>query len=127
MNWAELRIAVVGPLPPPAGGMAGQTSQLADLLRSEGAHVRLVQTNAPYWPMWISRFRAVRALARLGGYLVRLWTVSSEVQILHVMANSGWSWHLVAAPAIWIGRLRGVRVVVNYRGGEAEAFLRRSR
>jgi glycosyltransferase involved in cell wall biosynthesis len=42
------------------------------------------------------------------------------------MANSGWSWHLFAAPAVWIARMRGVPVVVNYRGGEAAAFLERS-
>ena len=45
---------------------------------------------------------------------------------MHVMANSGWSWHLFAAPAIWIGYWRGVAVVVNYRGGEAAEFLQRS-
>jgi phenylacetate-CoA ligase len=44
---------------------------------------------------------------------------------MHVMANSGWSWHLYAAPAIWIGWLRGAGVIVNYRGGEAPAFLAR--
>jgi glycosyltransferase involved in cell wall biosynthesis len=42
------------------------------------------------------------------------------------MANSGWSWHLFATPAIWVARLRGVPSVVNYRGGEAERFLARS-
>ncbi len=42
------------------------------------------------------------------------------------MANSGWAWHLFAAPAIWIGKLRGTRVIVNYRGGAAESFLGRS-
>jgi glycosyltransferase involved in cell wall biosynthesis len=41
------------------------------------------------------------------------------------MANSGWSWHLCAAPAIWIARCRGIPAIVNYRGGEAEAFLER--
>jgi glycosyltransferase involved in cell wall biosynthesis len=42
------------------------------------------------------------------------------------MANSGWSWHLFAAPAIWIGHLRGCPVVVNYRGGEAVAFMQKA-
>ncbi|MCH9675092.1 MAG: glycosyltransferase family 4 protein, partial [Gammaproteobacteria bacterium] len=45
---------------------------------------------------------------------------------LHVMANSGWSWHLFAAPAVWIAKARRVPVVVNYRGGEAEQFFARS-
>ena len=123
MNWSLLHIAIVGPLPPPAGGMAGQTRQLAELLEREGATVRIVQSNMPYWPSWIARLRGIRAATRLVAFAASLWRVAGDVQILHVMANSGWSWHLFAAPAIWIGRLRGVRVLVNYRGGEAEAFL----
>lgn len=126
MNWKSLRIALVGPVPPPAGGMAGQTRQLAELLRGEGAEVVLVPTNPPYRPNWIVRVRALRALPRLVGYVTRLWRVTGSVQVVHLMANSGWSWHLFAAPAIWIARARGRPVVVNYRGGEAEAFLERS-
>lgn len=126
MNWQALRIAVVGPLPPPAGGMAGQTQQLVELLRAEGAEVMLIQTNAPYWPRALARVRGLRAVPRLVGYVARLWRAAGTVQLMHVMANSGWSWHLFAAPAIWIGRLRRTPVVVNYRGGEARAFLERS-
>lgn len=65
----------------------------------------------------------LRALFRLLPYIVALWRVSGRSEVLHIMANSGWSWHLFAAPAVWIGRLRGSAVVVNYRGGEAEKFL----
>ena len=42
------------------------------------------------------------------------------------MANSGWSWHLFAAPAIWIAKWRGKKVLVNYRGGEADTFFLRA-
>jgi glycosyltransferase involved in cell wall biosynthesis len=59
-------------------------------------------------------------------YLWQLWRTAGKVRLFHIMANSGWSWHLFAAPAIWIGWLRGVRVIVNYRGGEAEEFFSRS-
>jgi len=126
MSIAGLRIALVGPLPPPPGGMANQTRQLAALLEGEGARVTPVAVNAPYRPRWLARLRGVRALFRLLPFLRRLWVVAGEVEIFHVMANSGWSWHLFAAPAIWIARIRGVPVVVNYRGGDAESFLRRS-
>jgi glycosyltransferase involved in cell wall biosynthesis len=126
MNWQALRIAVVGPLPPPRGGMAGQTQQLVELLRREGADVVVVPTNAPYRPRFVARVRGLRAIPRLAGHVARLWSAAGKVDILHVMANSGWSWHLFAAPAIWIGRLRGRRVLVNYRGGEANAFLEAS-
>ena len=123
---AGLRIGLVGPLPPPAGGMAMQTRQLAELLRGEKADVLLVPTNAPYRPAWVANWRGLRAVFRLLPYLVALWRAAGRSDVMHVMANSGWSWHLFAAPAVWISRLRRVPVVVNYRGGEAAEFLARS-
>jgi glycosyltransferase involved in cell wall biosynthesis len=120
------RIALVGPLPPPSGGMANQSLQLAKLLCAEGIDVTFVQINAPYRPAWTGRIRGLRAVFRMVPYLLQLWRAAGQVQLMHVMANSGWSWHLFAAPAIWIAHLRGTPIVVNYRGGEADNFLRRS-
>ena len=123
MSETPVHIGLIGPLPPPPGGMANQTLQLNELLLRDGHRVELVQMNAPYSPAWAGRIPVLRAGVRLLPYLWRLWRVAGKVQLLHVMANSGWSWHLFAAPAIWIARLRGCPVVVNYRGGEADAFL----
>lgn len=122
---AGLRIALVGPLPPPAGGMATQTAQLERLLRAAGAEVRLVQVNAPVRPAWLAGVRGLRAGARLLPYTARLWSAAGWADVIHVMANSGWSWHLFAAPAIRIAAARRCPLVINYRGGEAEAFLAR--
>ncbi len=125
MTAKGLRIGLVGPLPPPTGGMANQTRQLGALLQQEGATVELVQANPPY-PAWVANYRWVRAPFRLFPYAINLWRTAGKVQLLHVMANSGWSWHLITAPAIWIAKLRGIPVVVNYRGGGAEEFFARS-
>ncbi len=118
-----LRVGLIGPLPPPSGGMANQTRQLAELLSEGGAKVTLVQINAPYRPSWAAHVPVVRSFFRLVPYLLSLWQAAGRVDVFHIMANSGWSWHLFAAPAVWIGRLRRVAVVVNYRGGEAGEFL----
>jgi glycosyltransferase involved in cell wall biosynthesis len=120
-----LRVVLVGPLPPPSGGMANQTRQLARLLSESGVEVQLVRNNAPYRPAWIARMRGLRAGFRFVPYLARLWRALRGANLAHVMANSGWAWYLFAAPAIWLARLRGVPVLVNYRGGNAEAFLQR--
>ena len=106
--------------------MANQMRQLGELLRGEGALITLIQVNAPYYPAWIGRLRGLRAIFRFVPYVIRLWRVAGEVDLFHIMANSGWSWHLFAAPAVWIASMRGVGSVVNYRGGEAEMFLARS-
>lgn len=126
MKLCGLRIGLVGPLTPPSGGMANQTAQLAVLLRADGAVVQLIQVNLPYRPAWIGRIRILRAVVRLSCYLIQLWEASGTVDLFHIMANSGWSWHLYATPAIWIAWLRGKPIVLNYRGGEADIFLARS-
>ena len=118
-----LRLLLVGPLPPPAGGMANQTRQLQRLLAAEGVAVTLVQTNAPYRPAWTGRIPVLRAFARLPPYLARLWRAVADADVVHVMANSGWAWHLFAMPAIRIARARRRPVIVNYRGGLAAEFL----
>ncbi|MBS0446976.1 MAG: glycosyltransferase [Proteobacteria bacterium] len=106
--------------------MANQTRQLAELLRGAQATVVMVQSNRPYAPAWVGRWPGVRALFRLVPYLFALWRAAARSDLFHVMANSGWAWHLFSTPAIWIARARAVPVVVNYRGGEAASFLQRS-
>jgi glycosyltransferase involved in cell wall biosynthesis len=120
------RVLIVGPLPPPAGGMANQTAQLQRLLVQEGLQVDIVNTQAPYQPEWVAKLRGVRAAFRIVPYLARLWRACGQARVVHVMANSGMAWHLFAAPAIRIAKARNCRVIVNYRGGLARDFLARS-
>ncbi|PKO55322.1 MAG: glycosyl transferase family 1, partial [Betaproteobacteria bacterium HGW-Betaproteobacteria-21] len=103
--------------------MANQTRQLFELLTAAGAEVELLPTNPPYRPAWVGKVSFLRAVIRLLTYIPALWFACGRNKVIHVMANSGWSWHLFAAPAVLIARLRGLRVVVNYRGGGAETFL----
>ncbi|CAH1193154.1 Glycos_transf_1 domain-containing protein [Candidatus Nitrotoga sp. BS] len=126
MRVQDLKIALIGPLPPPSGGMANQTWQLATLLKQEGISVELVRVNAPYRPHCVGRITGLRAVFRLLPYLFNLWRAAGRVDLFHIMANSGWSWHLFAAPAVWIAKLRGKAVLVNYRGGEADDFFTRA-
>jgi glycosyltransferase involved in cell wall biosynthesis len=120
-----VRVGLVGPLPPPPGGMANQTRQLAALLQAEGIDVRVVRTNAPCGRL-VNALRGIREPFRFLPYLRRLVGMARKADVVHVMANSGWAWHLRAAPAILICALRGVPVIVNYRGGLAREFLSKS-
>ncbi len=122
-SFKALRVCVIGPVPPPAGGMANQTAELCRLLQSEAAEVTLVATNAPYRPAVIGKIPGIRALFRLIPYLFQLRSALAQADVAHLMANSGWSWHLFAAPAIWIAYGLNTPLVLNYRGGHAETFF----
>lgn len=117
------RVGIVGPLPPPAGGMANQCEQLTRLLQAEGVQVVTVQSNQPYWPALVGSIPVVRAGWRLLFFVKMLWSALGRIDVLHVFANSGWSWYLVALPAVKLARWRGVAVIVNYRGGQADDFF----
>ena len=106
--------------------MANQTKQLKALLEQSGAQVELVAVNAPYKPSWAGKIPVLRALFRLIPYFFSLYRVFKRSDVVHVMANSGWSWHLFAAPAIWVGKMTKCPVVLNYRGGHAAEFFERS-
>lgn len=121
-----LHLGLIGPAPPPSGGMAMQTEQLARLLRAEGLQVTQVVSNAPYSPAWVERLPGLRALHRLFFYVFAVWRLAGRVDAIHLMANSGWSWQLFAAPVLWLAPLRDCPVIVNYRGGEADSYFRRA-
>ena len=103
--------------------MANQCEQLVRLLGQDGVRVELVRNNAPYKPALIGHVPALRAAFRLLPYWLQLWRAAGRCQVMHVFANSGWAWHLFAAPALMAGRLRGCAVIVNYRGGYLDNFL----
>ncbi len=126
-DFAGARIVVVGPLPPPSGGMANQTRQLQRLLSEEGAEVSLVETNAPYRPAFVGRVPGVRAFFRL----VPLSRAAPWRRTRGVRSST--SWRTPAGPGIFSRRRRsraaaraGVPAVLNYRGGDAERFFSRS-
>jgi len=120
------KVTIVGPLAPPAGGMANQTKKLAEFLRSENVKVDVIRTNPDYKPTFIGKLPVIRALFRLVSYKLTLMKCLKNTDVIHIMANSGWSWHLFAAPAILIGRLYSKPVIVNYRGGYAATFFSKS-
>lgn len=116
-------IALIGPKPPPNGGMALQALQLKLLLEQEGYHITYVSTNESLSFSWISNTQYIRAIVRFFFYCFSLMKVPKNCNVWHIFSNSGLSWFLFSLPAICIGRLRGNYIVVNYRGGGADKFL----
>ena len=89
MQFAGLNVGLVGPLAPPAGGMANQTQQLAELLRAGRASVTMVQTNSPYSPMWAGEIPGLRAIFRLVPFLLAVWRAAGKVAASNVVSLDG--------------------------------------
>jgi hypothetical protein len=71
-----MHIGLVGPLPPPFGGMANQTRQLAELLRSEGLTVSACPNQCSLSPT--VGFRPARHTRHLSSCSLPVGTLESQ-------------------------------------------------
>lgn len=125
MKPKVLKVCIIGPAAPPNGGMAMQGQLLKQLLQADGIEVDYLAVNFALKPKILNQLKIVRAVFRFIVYIHILWQKTKAQPVLHILANSGWSWHLFASPAIIMGKLRNCTVIVNYRGGGADTFFQR--
>jgi len=120
-------VAVVAPFPPPSGGMSVQAAKLAERLTGEGIPVETVAVNPvlPRWSRWAESVPGLRTALREAVFLRRMLAVLPKVSVVHHLSASGLYFFLTTTPVTLLGRLWGRRVIVNYRGGLAESFLKR--
>jgi glycosyltransferase involved in cell wall biosynthesis len=121
-----LRVQLVGPVPPPYGGMALQAVLLQRLLRQDGMIADLLGHNEALCESlrFVERVPGLRTGIRAVRFYFRFWSRLREKDIVHILAASWVNFLLVVAPAVWMARLRGKRVILNYRAGDADHFLR---
>jgi glycosyltransferase involved in cell wall biosynthesis len=127
MNKKRIRIGLIGPVPPPYGGMSVQTRKLEGLLNKEGLEVMTIPVNFmfPRGLRFIDKIKYIRAVVRLFFYLIVLMKTLRGVDLIHILSNSYLSFFLYSVPAVIIANLYSCKVVVNYRGGLAEEFLKK--
>ena len=123
------RVLLVAPVPPPYGGMALQAALLQKLLRGDGVSADLLGHNRPFSGKlrFLGSVPILRTLARTGIFCLRFWRQVRNNDVVHVLAASRLHFFLVVCPAILMGRLRGKQVILNYRAGNADEFLKRYR
>jgi glycosyltransferase involved in cell wall biosynthesis len=121
------RVLLVAPSPPPYGGMALQARLLEKMLVSDGNEVCFLPANLtlPPWLGWLNRLPGVRTAARALLIWCRFWKLARHVDVVHVLGASWVYFFTIVYPTVLLGRMRGKRVVMNYRGGEAGGFFRR--
>ena len=120
------RVLLIAPTPPPYGGMALQAKLLAKMLEEDGIPVDLLGHTQPL-PVpvqLVDRVPVLRTLLRAVIFYRRFWRKVRDAEVVHVLAASWLNFLLVVGPAVVMGRLRRKRIIVNYRGGDADGFLK---
>jgi glycosyltransferase involved in cell wall biosynthesis len=121
-------VLLVSPKVPPYGGIAIQAGLMERLMTEEGIRVGFLASNIAFPPAlaWMERVRGFRPFFRSAVMCASLWRMLPNYDVVHIMACSWLYFFVVVIPALLLSRLRGGRVVLNYRGGEADTFFGRS-
>jgi len=109
--------------------MALQATLLAKLLAEEGIAVEVLGHNQPFRRRFrlLESISGLRTLVRTLVFVARLWRRASKNCVIHVFACSWLYFFLIVSPTVLVGRLKRKRVLLNYRGGDADQFLKRFR
>jgi glycosyltransferase involved in cell wall biosynthesis len=125
-----LRICLVGPSLDILGGQAVQLERLRRRLADlPGLRVGFIAVN-PRLPgplRWLQRVKYLRTIVTSMAYGLRLLREVRRYDVVHAFSASYWSYVLAPLPAMVTGRLFGKAVILNYRSGEADDHLTRSR
>jgi glycosyltransferase involved in cell wall biosynthesis len=122
---AAKRVLLIAPVPPPYGGMALQAQLLQRLLMTDGATVDVLGHNRAFARFtFLERLPGIRTVIRTALFCGRFWRQSRNADVIHILAASWLNFFLVVYPALLIGRVRGRRLILNYRAGGADLFFR---
>lgn len=125
-----LRVAIVAPSLRKVGGQAVQANLLLRNWRNDSSLQAKFVPIDPEFPTalrWMERIPFLRTIVRAPLYWAQLWREIGDVDVAHIFSASYWSFWLAPVPAWIVARLRGKRTVLNYRSGEAQDHLTRSR
>lgn len=125
-----VRVLLVAPGIDILGGQAVQAARLVEQLRAEPSlAVGFLPINPPF-PRALRRWQSVkgvRSLRTSALYWLRLAREVRGYDVIHVFSASYLSFLISPTPALLAAKFYGKRIVLNYRSGEAEDHLRRSR
>lgn len=117
---------LIGPKVPPYGGMALQAHLMQELMNHDGISADFLASNLPFPQSlnFLEKIRGLRPFLRAMVFCRILWGKLRHAEIVHILACSWLYFFVVVCPSLLISRVRGKRVILNYRGGEADNFFR---
>jgi glycosyltransferase involved in cell wall biosynthesis len=126
MNDNRHTVALIAPFPPPTGGMALQAEKLYKKILSSGIGVLCIKSNASFPGIlsWLEELKGVRTAMRFILFSKSLLKIR-EAAVVQIFGASHVYFFLVVLPSIVVACMMKKKIILNYRGGEAERFLKK--
>jgi glycosyltransferase involved in cell wall biosynthesis len=122
-----LRLLVIAPSHDILGGQSVHAAQLVrEFSKEAGLRVGFLPINprAPGFLKVLQRVKYVRTLVTSVIYLAKLLTQIPRYDVIHVSSAADTGFILATMPPVYLGKLFGKKVVLNYHAGQAEEHLR---
>ena len=123
---APLRILIIAPSHDILGGQSIHAAQLVKEFGSEPSLTvgfQEINPRAPLFLKYLQRIKYVRTVVTSFIYLIKLLAKIPRYDIIHVSSAAYTGFILAAMPPVFIGKLFGKRVVLNYHAGQAVEHL----
>lgn len=119
----SIRVLLIAPSMEIIGGQAVQAARILAEMRSEPAVAMRFQPINPPLPEFIRQLKFVRTIAGLALYIPAVAAGILRSDIVHLFTAAAPSYNLWSLPAIFIGRLFGKKIILNYHDGRCEEHL----
>jgi glycosyltransferase involved in cell wall biosynthesis len=122
-----IRLLVVAPSLRILGGLALQAKYLLEHMRREPQFQVTFVPHNPCFPgplRLLQKIKLLRTVLTSLVYCTNLLVQVPRHDLIHVFTASYYSFLLAFAPAIFVGRVFGRKVILNYHSGKAEGHLR---
>src|SRR3982751_6801346 len=119
----SISVLLIAPSMNIVGGQSIQADRLLDAFAADGEVCLRLWSIDTRLPSVIRAIPYVRTLVNAPLYYAGLIKRIREADVVHAFASSFWGYTLWIIPAIWLSRVFGRKMIVNYRDGRAESHL----
>lgn len=121
-----LRILIIAPSHDILGGQSIHAAQLVkEFSREQALRIGFQEINprAPGFLKYLQRIKYVRTVVTSLIYLIKLLVKIPRYDVIHVSSAAYTGFILATMPPVFIGKLFGKRIVLNYHAGQAVEHL----
>lgn len=119
-------IFLIGPYPPPYGGMAIQLQMMAENLEKDDFNITIIKANQDI-PHLCKNLKGLKTIINFIFYMWALFKNLPSANVVYILAASNLYFFIIVAPAVLLSKFYKKKVFINYHGGGPQYFFKKFR